>query len=139
MLRLTPAAPSDVLALLAARGDDFVAAWRLRRLWWQIANSEAYAFSLDGERMPLAIAGVVPIGDAGELWFSCAPAIARHMSLFTRHARQVLRRVVVRHPLGVLCLVECGHEPGERLARIMGLRPTGVCIGRSQEWVFARG
>lgn len=77
-----------------------------------------------GEKI-LAIFGLFNRPDnALEAWFQCTPHAAAYMLPLTRRMRTLLRiRQSRMRP--TLCTVQPGHTPGERLARLLGFRPTG--------------
>lgn len=148
-MRIAPATLADLAELLVARGEGVLSAWRWRVLTAQLGLSLAFtvhavevtgedgAGAADGPRHPVAIGGIAPLpGQAGEIWLGAGPGLDRVMLRVVRATRTVLRRVAPAYPGGLMCLVAAGHRPGQRLARMIGCRPSGIAFGASEEWVW---
>ncbi len=128
---VTPAPVIDVIDLYARHGV-------LRRLALKVAmvqvfKSETFAFyRADG--LCLAVIGFCPIEGAGgedefELWFVTRPEIEPSLVRFIRIARLTLRKVADTTGLRILAIVRQGHRPGQRLAKMVGLKRADILDG----------
>ena len=136
---LCRATVDDMRELLRRRGELTLSRARYRALVSQTVLGEAYAVyeSVEPEGL-LAIAGILPLEpDAGEIWFGVrAGGLGSHLLPVVRLARAVISKRVPDYPSGLFCLVKFGHEPGERLAALIGCVPQDVRFGPSREWTF---
>lgn len=129
---MVPAEASHVLAMLTAPPPRLTLPGSVYRLVMaQMALSEAYAFFADGvEAAPVAIGGLVPVGDGDrDCWFLVSPIAAPFMRRFVRLARAIL----VSRP-GCICFVRPENRQGQRLAALLGFEPEAVFVGRHQRW-----
>jgi hypothetical protein len=95
----------------------------------QGARSETIGFYLDG-RLIAAIT-LYPLDperpreDLREASFACLPEASAHMTGVIRHARLIRLRLAEHADVRIRATVLKGHEPGRRIARLIGLRPAG--------------
>jgi hypothetical protein len=136
-MHLERARPHHLIAMLHGSREWPEPTRHYGRLLAQIGLSLAFAAIPEDGAAPVAIGGIAPLpGRSGEIWFGAGPALGTHLVRVLGATRQVLRGVAPSYPGGLMCLVEPGHEPGERLARLIGCRRSGVMFKGAAEWVW---
>lgn len=135
---LRRATSADLIALLDARSDLMLPTKRYARALAQVALSEAYAaYRGPDDLTPLAIAGLAPVGQGGELWFGCrSGGLGRDLAALALTARRVLRDRRPDYPSGIFCLVRDDNVAGHRLAGAIGFRPQPVVFMGHREWTL---
>lgn len=113
----------------------------------QGARSETIGFyeevvEQDGRKRPGALVAAVTLypldpeivgEDLRELSFACRPQAAAHLTGIIHHARLTRTHLAQDARLRIRATVAKGHEPGRRLARLIGLRLAGEC-GTFELW-----
>lgn len=117
--------PAPLLELLGMIRELVPAKPQFTRLAMvQAGRSDAVGFVADG-RM-LAAIGFWPIGDGvDELYLVSRPApeVAPHLVALVRLGRLTLTARLHSGTVAIVGFVKIGHQPGERLARLVGFRP----------------
>jgi hypothetical protein len=134
-----PADLGNLHALLESQGRLTLSRRTYGRLLAQLALSETCAVFGDEEASePLAIGGIAPLPNgAGEIWFGVRPGgLGSDLLPFVRAMRRLLFERRAAYPGGLMCMVQDGHEPGERLAALLACRPQPVFIGDHREWTY---
>lgn len=90
--------------------------WRLGKAW---------SASLSPLAPPIVVCGLFPwkVAPALEAWFACRPEAGGRMQSVIRGMRTLLRTEMSRL-VPTFCVVQPGHAPGERMARMLGFSPT---------------
>lgn len=140
MLRVVTPAPLEAVLATFAGGRGWAPRRHLQAALWQHAKGQSGALYRGDQA--LAVMGLIPLPDEPdravlELWFSCRPEFAGAAREGLRRARLTLRSIVDSGPVVVRAYVRRGHEPGRRMARLVGMRPAAV-IGDVEEWEIAR-
>jgi hypothetical protein len=107
----------------------------------QVSAHESYGFEVGG-RLICAF-GFWPIGMERrrrvlEFWLVIGAEAVPHLRGLTRLARLALQRLSQSEPVLVRALVRSGHAPGQRLARLAGLKQ-GRTVGGFERWEFKNG
>jgi hypothetical protein len=71
--------------------------------------------------------------DLRELVFCCRPEASRHICAIVRHARLIASRLADTPHLRIRATVKAGHQPGQRLARLIGMTGAGE-FGAVEHW-----
>lgn len=135
----TPPPLADVVALFTGGGAVRAIDTKIAIMhWWK---SETYGFR-DRHGEIVAVIGYCPVrcddgGRAVEMWFACRPSIVPLLVAIARVVRLTLTRLVETNGTMVLARVALGHEPGQRLARLIGLKRGDVHEG-FELWVRSR-
>jgi hypothetical protein len=108
----------------------------------QAARSECLAFYA-GERLVAAALFYPappqsPGEDRRELVFACLPETARHLPTLIHTARLTLARLAHVEGLRIVARVRVGHEPGRRLARLIGFSHAATAAG-FEAWEWSNG
>jgi hypothetical protein len=107
----------------------------------QVSAHESYGFEVGG-RLICAF-GFWPVGMERkrrvlEFWLVIGAEAVPHLRGLTRLARLALQRLSQSEPVLVRALVRSGHAPGQRLARLAGLKQ-GRTVGGFEQWEFRNG
>jgi hypothetical protein len=107
----------------------------------QVSAHESYGFEVGG-RLICAF-GFWPVGMERkrrvlEFWLVIGAEAVPHLRGLTRLARLALQRLSQSEPVLVRALVRSGHAPGQRLARLAGLKQ-GRTVGGFERWEFRNG
>lgn len=139
MLRLESPAPLAALTALAFPGG-YASARLLQAVVLQAAGGESAAL-VDGEGRPVAAFGLFRWGAEGdgrlnvEMWLMVGRAAIPHLTTLRRFCRLALQRLSQDQPVTVWAAVREGHEPGRRLARLVGMRLSAAADGLERwEW-----
>lgn len=127
----------DILDLWADTGVGKLTPIRAAIL--QAARAEAIGYAVDGRLIAAALLYPLPPQSPGddprELAFACLPALRGHLPALIRSGRLTLLRLAEIKGLRLVARVRVGHEPGRRLARLLGMACTGADAGFEQwEW-----
>lgn len=136
MVTIVPASAHHLAAMTADDGSGlrlYVGRRVYGSLQAQLLCSEAYAFvSSPDDLTPFCVAGAFPFSESAlELW-CCLPGrlAADQLLALVRFTRMAVRR----RGKPVFSFIVSGNRAGERLARLVGLAPTGGAVGRFREW-----
>jgi len=136
MVRVVPAGIGDLVALLENQSNLTLSRRVYGGLLAQFAASPSFAVIGEGGRV-LSVAGIAPVGIAGEIWFGVqADGLGPDLLPVVRLAREVLPEFAPAYPGGLFATVIEGHRPGERLARLIGCVETNERIGAHRKWLF---
>jgi hypothetical protein len=107
----------------------------------QVSAHESYGFEVAGRL--ISAFGFWPIGHERkrrvfEFWLVIGAEAVPHLRGLTRLARLALQRLSQSEPVLVRALVRSGHAPGQRLARLAGLKQ-GRTVGGFERWEFRNG
>jgi len=93
---------------------------------------------VDARERQVAVLGLYPAGGGLECWLHGDPDLARpHLLAIARHARLTLAALADSHPAPIHAHVHRDHEPGRRLARLVGfnlLSPDDAAPLQRWEW-----
>lgn len=91
----------------------------------QAARSEAIGYYAGADLIATALLYPLPPQSPGdeprELAFACVPEIRNHLPALIHSGRLTLARLAHIDGLRLLARVRVGHEPGRRLARLIGM------------------
>lgn len=126
-----PAAPLAALAFLRAGAALMNGAARKSAL--QVFGSATVGYRDDDKT--IAVLGLYPAGDHVEAWLVGDPDGARpHLLAIARHARLTLAVAREHQSAPIRAHVRWGHEPGRRLARLVGFASAADDAAPFERW-----